>query len=307
MPKTILIVDDVPTNVGVLFAVLEGAGFAVRMAESGERALESIATAPPDIILLDVLMPGLDGLATCRRLKASPEHRDIPVFFLTALSDVVDKVAGFAAGAVDYITKPLQPEEVLARVNAHLRIRELQAALEQKNLQLEEQNDRLDGAVQQRMAAERALTLSLDRAVIVASAGGEIVFCSEPAAALLARHFPAVAASGRLPAAWPGGATGTPLRVERHAAAGNHGYALFALAEVRPAPSPGELAVLGLTPRETEIVFWIAQGKTNAEVGIILGMSRMTVKKHVENILIRLRVESRLGIALKAVEVLGAK
>jgi signal transduction histidine kinase len=120
---TILIVDDNPTNLGVLFDYLRGAGFKVLIAEDGDGALQRATYAQPDIILLDVLMPGIDGFETCRRLKENEETSDIPVIFMTALSETVDKVRGFNLGAVDYVTKPLQHEEVLARIRTHLTIR----------------------------------------------------------------------------------------------------------------------------------------------------------------------------------------
>ena len=117
---TILIVDDIPTNLEVLSNVLENVGYKVLVALDGESAIEQIDYARPDIILLDVMMPGIDGFETCRRLKVNPQTEAIPVIFMTALSDVVDKVRGFEVGAADYITKPLQHEEVVARVGAHL-------------------------------------------------------------------------------------------------------------------------------------------------------------------------------------------
>jgi signal transduction histidine kinase len=120
---TILIVDDNPTNLGVLFDYLRGAGFKVLIAEDGNGAIQRATYAQPDIILLDVLMPGIDGFETCRLLKKNEETSDIPVIFMTALSETVDKVRGFELGAVDYITKPLQHEEVLARIRTHLTIR----------------------------------------------------------------------------------------------------------------------------------------------------------------------------------------
>ncbi|MEP7286225.1 MAG: hybrid sensor histidine kinase/response regulator [Chloroflexota bacterium] len=116
----VLIVDDIPTNVGVLMEFLESSGYKVLVATDGESAIEQAEYAHPDIILLDVMMPGIDGFETCQRLKANETTHDIPVVFMTALSETVDKVRGFELGAADYITKPLQQEEVVARVNAHL-------------------------------------------------------------------------------------------------------------------------------------------------------------------------------------------
>ncbi len=135
----VLIVDDNPTNLDVLFDYLDNSGFEVFVAENGEDAVEQSKYARPDIILLDVMMPGIDGFETCRRLKKIPETQNIPVIFMTALSDTNDKVKGFEVGAIDYITKPLQHEEVLARVTTHLTIRNLQKELESQNIQLQQE------------------------------------------------------------------------------------------------------------------------------------------------------------------------
>ncbi|MDM8562849.1 hybrid sensor histidine kinase/response regulator, partial [Candidatus Marithioploca araucensis] len=135
--STLLIVDDVPENLGLLFSYLREIGFNVNIAESGEDALEQIGYAKPDLILLDVMMPGINGFETCRRLKENEETHNIPVIFMTALSDTVDKVKGFQMGAVDYLTKPIQHEEVLARITAHLTLRHQQQMLEQQNRELE--------------------------------------------------------------------------------------------------------------------------------------------------------------------------
>ena len=120
--ETILIVDDNSTNLRVLVDYLRGCGYKTLVATSGERALTQLERNTPDLILLDVMMPGLDGFETCLRLKANPQTADIPVIFMTALSDTEHKVKGFTVGAVDYVTKPFQQEEVSARINAHLTI-----------------------------------------------------------------------------------------------------------------------------------------------------------------------------------------
>ena len=136
-PPTVLVVDDSPTNVSVLLDYLSEAGFRVLVAQNGESALERVSFACPDIILLDVLMPGIDGFETCRRLKSSPDSQHIPIIFMTSLSETVDKVKGFSLGAVDYVTKPIQHEEVLARLTAHLTIKQLQQKLQAKNENLQ--------------------------------------------------------------------------------------------------------------------------------------------------------------------------
>ncbi|MCG6134968.1 MAG: hybrid sensor histidine kinase/response regulator [Nostoc sp. LLA-1] len=135
---TVLIVDDHPANLGVLSDALDQAGLEVWVAQSGKIALERVKYALPNLILLDVMMPEMDGFETCRQLKANPATKDIPVIFMTALSDTAQKVAGFEAGAVDYITKPFQQEEVLSRVNLHLKLSTLSQKLEHKNTVLEQ-------------------------------------------------------------------------------------------------------------------------------------------------------------------------
>jgi signal transduction histidine kinase len=142
-PQTILVVDDNPTNLAVITEFLESQGFMVSVARDGEMALRTASYALPDLILLDVMMPGIDGFETCRQLKADSALAHIPVIFMTALSSTEDKVNGFTVGAVDYVTKPIQQEEVLARVQTHLRIQALKAGLQSANEQLAVQNQQL--------------------------------------------------------------------------------------------------------------------------------------------------------------------
>jgi CheY-like chemotaxis protein len=129
MPETILIVDDTPANLGVLVETLGEAGYQLMVAEDGEEALAQTERTLPDLILLDVMMPGIDGFETCRRLKQRAATREVPVLFMTALNETTDKVKAFAAGAVDYITKPIEHEEAMARVQTHLTLRRLQREL----------------------------------------------------------------------------------------------------------------------------------------------------------------------------------
>jgi CheY-like chemotaxis protein len=136
-PAAVLIVDDDPANLELLFQHLSQAGYRVLVAETGQLALERAELAQPEAILLDVMMPGMDGFETCRRLKQQATTHAIPVIFMTALADTADKVKGFAAGGVDYVTKPFQPEELLARVQAHTTVYLLQKELRRKNSELE--------------------------------------------------------------------------------------------------------------------------------------------------------------------------
>ncbi|GAK55657.1 response regulator receiver sensor signal transduction histidine kinase [Candidatus Vecturithrix granuli] len=144
--NTILIVDDESDTINVLLDALAQAHFTTYVALDGESALQQLAETAlaPDLILLDVMMPGIDGFETCRRLKANAATRDIPVLFMTALTDMVNKINGFAVGGVDYITKPFQIEEVLARVQAHLTIRRQQREIEAQREQLRELNAHKD-------------------------------------------------------------------------------------------------------------------------------------------------------------------
>jgi two-component system, sensor histidine kinase and response regulator len=146
--STILIVDDTPYNLVVLFDYLNECGFEVLLAEDGESLLEQIKYVLPDIILLDIMMPGIDGFETCRRLKANEATKDIPVIFMTSLTDTKDKIKGFSVGAIDYVTKPLEHEEVFARVTTHLKLRSLQN-------KLKEQNELLQQEIQERLKVER--------------------------------------------------------------------------------------------------------------------------------------------------------
>ncbi|MEG4997693.1 sensor histidine kinase [Microcoleus sp. B4-D4] len=134
----VLIVDDNSNNLGVLYNLLDDASFEVWVAQDGESAIEKVGYALPNLILLDIMMPGIDGFETCDRLKANPLTADIPVIFMSALSDTVDKVKGLSLGAVDYITKPFQQEEVLARVKLHLKLHFLTQKIEKQNQELEQ-------------------------------------------------------------------------------------------------------------------------------------------------------------------------
>ena len=142
---TILVIDDNPTNLQVLYKALSDRGYDVLVEMDGKSGIELVKNSPPDLILLDVMMPGIDGFETCSRLQADPLTKEIPIIFMTALSDTVDKVKGLSLGAVDYISKPFQQEEVLARIKVHLKLRRL-------TLQLTEQNQQLEERVEKRTA-----------------------------------------------------------------------------------------------------------------------------------------------------------
>ncbi len=139
MQNNILIVDDTPENLTVLSRMLEAHGYQVRPAVNGQVALKAISRALPDVILLDIIMPGMNGYELCRRLKTDKQTREIPIIFISALDEVMDKVKAFAVGGVDFITKPFHAEEVLARVHTHLALRNMQRRLQTQNVRLQQE------------------------------------------------------------------------------------------------------------------------------------------------------------------------
>lgn len=286
-PERVLVVDDTPANLAVLLDALSAAGHEVLVAESGASALAVLEHTTPDLILLDLVMPGMDGVETCRRLKRRPECATVPVLFMTAVEEPEQKLRAFAAGAVDYIAKPAYPPEVIARVAAHLQIRRLQTSLADE--------------LALRIEAEDQLRQSLDRAVVLADAGGRIVFATRLASDLLHKHHPG-AEPDRLPATLED--AGSPLLVRRFAERERGDLQMFILEEQGAPPGPAALLQLGLTPREAEVLYWLAQGKSNPDIATILGANVRTVHKHVEHIFQKLGLETRHAAMLVAFEVL---
>ncbi len=282
----VLVVDDTPANLSLLLDALSEARYDILVAESGRSALALLEHTTPDLILLDLVMPGLDGVATCKRIKQRAECAEVPVLFMTAIEEPAQKLRAFDAGALDYITKPVYPPEVLARVAAHLQIRALQKSLADE--------------LALRVEAEEQLRQSLDRAVVIAGADGRIVFSTRLADDLLHRHCPD-RAPGALPEKFP---TDGPLLVRRFAETGRSDWQMLVLEERGAPPGPLALTQLGLTPREAEVLFWIAQGKSNPDIATILGAAVRTVHKHVEHIFQKLGVETRHAATLAALEIL---
>ncbi len=154
----VLVVDDNPANLNILFDVFGDMDYDILFASDGESCLKLVEAEWPDLILLDVMMPGIDGFETCRRLKANEQTRDIPIIFMTALTETVDKVRGFELGAVDYITKPIEPEEVLARVKTHLTMRKMYTMLQSRE-------NHLENLVEEKTQTISNITLSLVNAL----------------------------------------------------------------------------------------------------------------------------------------------
>lgn len=311
---TVLIVDDVPQNLAVLHDTLDESGYRVIVATRGAAALERASQSQPDIILLDAVMPGMDGFEVCRALRADPSTRDIPVIFMTGLTESEDVVRGFDAGGNDYITKPVRPHEVLARIAAHL--------------------DRA-----QRLTSARAALDTSGRATLAVDPSQARLLWQTPAVrVLLATHLPdAIDATGRIPklADWllhllALDARGTrsqaafPLRAPGDAPHClslrlDHGTLLFVLRGIAGGGEwllgvrwdDGETEVprlaqhFGLTPREAEVLHWVALGKTNRDIADILSMSPRTADKHLQHVLNKLAVETRTAAAGLALAVLN--
>jgi DNA-binding response OmpR family regulator/DNA-binding CsgD family transcriptional regulator len=288
---TVLVVDDTPDTLHLLTDTLDQAGFTVLIATDGESALDLVDQVTPDLVLMDARMPGISGFETCKRLKRDKLLSDLPVIFMTGLSETEHVVEGLACGGVDYVTKPIVLDELLARIRVHLG------------------NARLAYETRAALDASGRFLLATDRA-------GRVLWCTPKARQLLA----AAALGATLPAT----VIEQLLRMRR----GEHqaparclvdiggrrlecsllsplgpDELLFRLAEI--ANTDGDQAILqracGLTSREAEVLLWISRGKSNRDIGEILNISPRTVNKHLEQIFVKLGVENRAAAAAAAV------
>ena len=291
-PRTVLVVDDTPAGLGVVCDTLRREGVRVLLAESGAAARAVLARTLPDLVLLDVVMPDEDGFALCAALQAEPRWRALPVIFLTSVDAPTQKVRAFAAGAVDYVTKPVHVPELVARVRVQLDLVAARRLLEEKNAELEAE-------VAIRLDAEAQLATSLDRAVVVLAREGALLFATRLAHDLMAKF--SVTPHALLHTVRFASALGA-LAVRRFTEPGRDDLVMLALEEEHAPPGPAALLALGLTPRQAEVAYWVAQGKTNPEIAIILGASSRTIDKHMERILDRLGVENRAGLMLATAE-----
>ena len=294
-PRVVLIVDDIPDNLALLHDALDEAGYAVLVATDGASALTRAARQQPDVILLDALMPGMDGFEVARRLKADFGTAHIPIVFMTGLTETEHVVAAFDAGGIDYVTKPIRPPEVLARIAAHMQ------------------------GARQMSLARNALDASGQATVAVHLPSGNVVWQTPLARRLLTDflatdgerapqallHWLASAATARSE-----GQTALPLSLavgERRLTFSLHehtpdGEWLLGLREESDRSSIDALMpAFGLTAREAEVLYWVSKGKTNRDVGDILGLSPRTVHKHLEHIFAKLGVETRTAAATQAI------
>jgi DNA-binding NarL/FixJ family response regulator len=299
---TILVVDDAPDTLRMLCDALAREGYTVLVARDGEQALSRLELVVPDAILLDAVMPGLSGFQTCERIKAHAVWSHVPVIFMTGLSETENIVAGFDAGGVDYVVKPVRIEEVMVRLATHVR------------------NARVT-----RLARE-AVDVG-GHGVLVLDARQRIAWRSPQAERWLQATWPdlkgdapldwlqqlAISPVGHEVMARPPGAPTADAQalVARSLGAAGLGetMVLLSMAAIKPGePMTGRaegqasdrVQIAALTPRETEVLSWLAKGKTNRDIADILGMSHRTVNKHLEHIFEKLGVETRAAAAALA-------
>ncbi len=291
----VLIVDDVPDNLAVLHDALDEAGYTVLVATEGASALQRAAQADPDIVLLDAVMPGIDGFEVARRLKAGPETAHIPIIFMTGLTDTEHVLAAFQAGGADYVTKPIRAPEVLARMAAHMTAAR----------QARQARNALDAY------GHATIALRLE-----AGGSARLTWQTPLARSWLPAYFDVP--PDRVPPpllqwlqAAAAGREVRPLSTSRGASqlvATLQGRTvdedwLVVLREVSDAATvEATMLAFGLTLRESEVLYWVAKGKTNRDIGDILGSSPATVKKHLERIYEKLGVETRTAAAAMAMQ-----
>ena len=280
-----LIVDDVPENLSLLSDALSEAGYTVLVATDGFSALERLRIVVPDIILLDAVMPGIDGFETCRRIKQMDEVRHVPVMFMTGLTETEHVINGFESGGLDYVTKPIEPAEVLARVATHIRNAKM-------------------------MSQARHAIDAVSHAAISLRADGTPLWQTRQAAEWMEKYFPdAQATSQNLPAVvadWLKAAMRLPDPLPMvlkegdkylHLTLSRRKHERLLLLEEKSEQTLPSLDQYQLTPREMEVLNWVAKGKTNRDIADILGMSPRTVNKHLEHIFVKLGVETRSAAA----------
>ncbi|AWM03964.2 response regulator [Bradyrhizobium amphicarpaeae] len=284
-----LVVDDSPETLRLLTDALDGAGMTVMVALDGAAAIRIIDQITPDIVLLDAMMPGIDGFETCRRLKRDAGLANVPVIFMTGLADTEHIVRGLEAGGVDYVTKPIVIEEMLARIRVHL------------------------GNARLTQSARAALDVS-GRFLFAVDRRGNLLWATPQAQKLLSNHHGAQADDFVLPPSllqWleQAKAKGSS-KSQAVSLPDNPQLRLYYMGETAPnefllrlsresgtALPPEFTSELGLTTREGEVLAWLSKGKTNRDIAQILGLSPRTVDKHLEQIYAKLGVENRTAAA----------
>lgn len=296
--NVVLVVDDSIASIHMLNDVLEEAGFTVLVALEGSQALTITQNITPDIILLDAIMPNMDGFETCKHLKQNPQLIDVPIIFMTGLSDTEHVVMGLTAGGVDYVTKPINADELIARMRVHLT------------------NARMTQSA--RMALDTA-----GQFLFTVDLNGQLLWATPQVNQLLGSaqsETDTESLSSRLPALlmeWLKHKPETghqlklpkltqPLTIEMLNFIDNREYLLRLSNPHKPADDTTALRdQFGVTGREADVLLWIANGKTNREIGQILEMSPRTVNKHLEQIFRKLGVENRTSAAAIAIKCLA--
>ncbi len=296
LPRDIvLLVDDSPEALGFLTEALEQSGFSVLIATTGMAALNIVERITPDLILLDALMPGMNGFETCRRLKTNAAVAPVPVIFMTGLTETEHVVTALDAGGVDYLTKPINIDELRARIRVHLaNARSAQSA-----------RVALDAAGRHLLAvrADGSTRWSTPQATRLINAAtnsdeGLDTIARHIAAWMAGRDKPGFARDSAFTIAETSGQTS--LHFSFLGAIGSDEF-LFRLTAARNRPDDEVLRQhFPLTIRESEVLLWIAKGKSNRDIGDILGLSARTVNKHLEQIYVKLGVENRASAAVMA-------
>jgi DNA-binding response OmpR family regulator/DNA-binding CsgD family transcriptional regulator len=296
--ETVLIVDDSVDSLNFLTDALENAGYTVLVALNGPAALALFDRVVPDIVLMDAIMPGIDGFETCRRLKASTAYGDLPVLFMTGLSETEDIIRGFQAGGVDYVTKPVIPDELLPRIQRHL------------------------ATAHSVQSARAALDLT-GRFLIAVDSVGRIVWSTPQATRLLQEVFgneesekvklqPELGACLSLAVSKQNSNSrmkaGDRLLEIIYVGRVSDGEILLRLALTGADSDKAALRkAFTLTDRETDVLLWIAAGKSNRDIADILGLSHRTINKYLDQIYLKISVENRASAAAKAVRVLSGQ
>lgn len=285
--EIVLIVDDVPENLSLLHDALDEAGYTVLVATNGDSALARARQSVPDVILLDAVMPGMDGFEVARRLKADYSTQHIPIVFMTGLTETEHVVAAFAAGSADYVTKPIRPAEVLARIAAHM----------QNARQIKQARNTLDAFGQATLAlrvrdGRLAWQTDLARQLLVAyfGPGGEAV---PPRLLEWMAEAERARADGREAPTLLASRGDSRLLASYHEQSSDEERIVVLREESEAQSLEALIASFRLTQREAEVLHWVIKGKTNRDIGEILGMSPRTVNKHLEHVFEKLGVETR--------------
>jgi DNA-binding NarL/FixJ family response regulator len=295
----ILIVDDSPESLKFMAEVIEPRGATVLVAMTGEKALEVVTELIPDVILLDAVMPGIGGFETCRRMKMKSSLKHVPIIFMTGLSDTAHIVEGLKSGGVDYLVKPIAPDELVARIHTHLTISKL---AHNAYLAMDEAQ-RFLAAIDNRgkvlwstPQATRILDLSIGNGL-----GSELSFPASLTEWIDDQRNPYYSGPRQFKIA---GDTNSQISVSYIGKAGPKEYLLRVIEENFQKSQLKLSKVFGLTGREAEVLTWISNGKSNRDIGTILGLSPRTINKHLEHIHKKLGVENRTTAAAMAINVL---